>query len=130
MKVACVTDDGVTISPHFGRAQYYAVVTVEGDAITAREMRDKTGVRHTYHPMVVEDDGLHGTSPGSHEKHVSMAGIIDDCEALLCRGMGYGAYESMQQLGIRPIVTDVADIDTAVLAYASGQLQDHPETLH
>jgi len=130
MKVACVTDDGVTISPHFGRARYYAVVTVEDGAITAREMRDKTGVRSIHHPMVVEDDDRHGTSPASHEKHVSLAEIIGDCEALLSRGMGYGAYESMQQLGIRPIVTDVADIDTAVLAYASGQLQDHPETLH
>jgi hypothetical protein len=36
----------------------------------------------------------------------------------------------MQQLGITPVVTEVVDIDEAALAYAEGQLADHPEKLH
>jgi predicted Fe-Mo cluster-binding NifX family protein len=129
MKVACVTDDGRTISQHFGRATQYAVLTVEDGKIVGRELRAKMGHQH----FASQDHaaGQHsGTDAASHNKHVSMAEVIRDCEALLCRGMGYGAYASMQQLGIRPMVTDVADIEEAVQAYIEGRLQDHPEKLH
>ena len=36
MKIAAVTDDGKTISAHFGRARYYVVVTVEDGKVTER----------------------------------------------------------------------------------------------
>ena len=39
MKVAAITDDGKNISLHFGRAQYYLVVTVEDGVIVDRELR-------------------------------------------------------------------------------------------
>jgi len=59
-----------------------------------------------------------------------MAEAIRGCEALLCRGMGMGAYQSLEQLGIRPIVTDIAEIDDAVQAYLEGRIEDHTEKLH
>jgi len=130
MKIACVTDDGKTISAHFGRAQHYAVVAVEEGQIVARELRPKVGHQQYAQVEHIEPKGLRGTDTGSHDKHITMAEAISDCEALLCRGMGYGAYQSMAQLGIKPVVTDVVDIDTAVLAYANGTLVDHTELLH
>jgi predicted Fe-Mo cluster-binding NifX family protein len=59
-----------------------------------------------------------------------MAQAILDCEALLCRGMGMGAYESMKVAGILPVVTDITAIEEAVLAYVKGQIVDHTERLH
>jgi predicted Fe-Mo cluster-binding NifX family protein len=59
-----------------------------------------------------------------------MAAAIADCQVFLARGMGAGAYESMKQAGISPMVTDIADIDEAVQAYIEGRLVDHPEKLH
>jgi predicted Fe-Mo cluster-binding NifX family protein len=59
-----------------------------------------------------------------------MVTAIADCQVLLARGMGAGAYESIKQAGIRPIVTDVASIEDAIEAYLAGTLTDHPETLH
>ena len=53
-----------------------------------------------------------------------------DCEALLCRGMGQGAYQSMLRVGIKPMVTDISEIEQAVLAYVAGRLVDHTELLH
>ena len=53
-----------------------------------------------------------------------MAEAISDCQALLCRGMGMGAYESMKVRGIRPVVTDIAIIDEAVMAYVEGKIAD------
>ena len=46
MKIAAITDDGKTISQHFGRAAYYLVATVENGQIVDREMREKLGHSH------------------------------------------------------------------------------------
>jgi len=105
MKIAAVSEDGVTISQHFGRAPFYIVVTIEKNTIVSREKRDKMG-------------------------HARMAAAISDCEVLLARGMGAGAYESMRQANIQPIITDIANIDEAIQAYLAGALTDHPEKLH
>ena len=43
MKIAVITDDGKTISQHFGRALHYQVLTIEEGKVVDREMRDKLG---------------------------------------------------------------------------------------
>jgi predicted Fe-Mo cluster-binding NifX family protein len=132
MKIAAITDDGKTISQHFGRATYYLVATVENGQIVNREMREKLGHSHFVNePHQVETPGQpHGFSPESQDRHTRMAQAITDCQALLCRGMGAGAYASMKQQGIIPVVTDIVSIDEAVMAYASGQIVDHTDRLH
>jgi predicted Fe-Mo cluster-binding NifX family protein len=138
VKIAAITDDGKTISQHFGRAGYYLVATVVEGKIVNRELRSKLGHAqfhdqpHTADPQPGQPHGSqpHGMDPGSHNKHVQMANAIADCEALLCRGMGMGAYESMKAVGIRPVVTDIAEIDSAVMTYVQGQIVDHIDRLH
>ena len=135
MKIAVVSDDGITISQHFGRAQFYVVVTIEDEIIVARETRDKMGhtqfaaEHHEEHDHEADPRG-HGFGAAAQDRHARMAAAIRDCEVLLARGMGAGAYESMRQAGIRPIVTDVVSIDEAVRAYLEGRLVDHTEHLH
>jgi predicted Fe-Mo cluster-binding NifX family protein len=132
MKIAAITEDGTTISQHFGRAPYYLVATVEGGQIVGRELREKLGHNQFASEAHVEDPPgqPHGTGPEAHDKHVRMSQAIADCEALLCRGMGYGAYQSMQARGIRPVVTDIESIDEAVKAYVEGRIVDHVDKLH
>jgi predicted Fe-Mo cluster-binding NifX family protein len=132
MKVAAITDDGKTISQHFGRASYYLVATVEGGQIVGREWRDKLGhVQFAHEKHDPSPPGQpHGFAQGSHDKHVRMSEAIADCEALLCGGMGMGAYWSMEQRGIKPVVTDIVDIEEAVLAYADGKIVDRVDKLH
>jgi predicted Fe-Mo cluster-binding NifX family protein len=132
MKIAAITDDGKTISQHFGRAAYYLVVTMDNGQITKRELRDKLGHAHfSDQPHPEEHPGQpHGMDAFSHNKHIQMAETIKDCQALLCRGMGRGAYESMQTMGIRPVVTDIIPIDDAVLAYIQGNIVDQVDRLH
>jgi hypothetical protein len=55
---------------------------------------------------------------------------MEDCQAVLCGGMGWGAYESMRRLNIQPVVTDHRDIEMAVQEYITGTLVDHTEKLH
>jgi len=132
MKIAVITDDGTTISQHFGRAPYYLVATVENGQIVKRELRDKLGHTHFMNqPHPEEQPGQsHGMDSASHNKHLQMSEAITDCEALLCRGMGMGAYQSMQARGIRPVVTDIVTIDEAVMAYVQGKIVDQVERLH
>lgn len=132
MKIAAITDDGKTISRHFGRASYYLVITVENGQIVNRELRDKLGhTQFANQPHEEDTPGQpHGMGATSHNKHLMMSDAIADCEALLCGGMGMGAYQSMVARNIKPVVTDHWDIDQAVLAYVEGSLIDRVDRLH
>ncbi len=127
MKIAAVSDDGMAISQHFGRAAYYVVVTIENNQIIAREQREKMGHAQFGGETHAESDDPrgHGFDPASQSRHTRMLDAIADCEVLLARGMGAGAYDSMQAVGIRPVVTDIPTIDDAVQAYLDGTLVDH-----
>jgi len=63
MKIAVVTDDGATICQHFGRAQYYTVVTIENGKVVSKEKRSKAG-HHTP-----------GAEHVSHESHGEQHGF-------------------------------------------------------
>jgi transcriptional regulator with XRE-family HTH domain/predicted Fe-Mo cluster-binding NifX family protein len=132
LKIAIVTDDGITINQHFGRASNFLVLTIEEGKITNREMRDKVGYLHLQHDL--QSAKPHQTETGmdsaTRNKHPNIADAISDCKALLCGGMGKGAAESMRQLNIKPVVTDLRDINSAVQAFMDGELIDPAEILH
>lgn len=131
MKIACITDDGKTISRHFGRANHYLVVEITEGQVLDRELRDKLG--HTH--FVEKDNEVDhtqgsGMDSASHRKHGTMAEVIQDCDVLICGGMGRGAYQSMQSFGIKPYVTDLIKIEEALQAYLEDKLVDQTEKLH
>jgi transcriptional regulator with XRE-family HTH domain/predicted Fe-Mo cluster-binding NifX family protein len=146
MKIALITDDGETISQHFGRALYYLVLSIDEGVVVERELREKPGHRQFSQQVVGIDQSAevhdhdhhhdhqhgqgHGMNPGSHQKHLSMAEVIADCQVLLCGGMGRGAYESMLALNIQPVVTELRTVDEAIRALLEGRLVDHTELLH
>lgn len=153
MKIAVVTDDAKTVSMHFGRAQYYLVFTVENGTITATERRDKMGHRQFAH---MDHDHEHGHGDHQHDdhqhddhehgeahhgrghgfgaqagrKHAAMIEAITDCDVVLVRGMGRGAYLAMENADITPIVTDIAGAEDAVNAYIAGDIVNHLDRLH
>ena len=132
MKIAFATDDGKTISAHFGRASHYMVTTIENGQPVQHEMRDKLGHNHfADEPHGTHDaDQPHGFDTASQDRHKRMIEAIKDCEAMLCKGMGRGAYESLCTANIRPIVTDILEIDQAVAAFIKGNIVNHIEKLH
>lgn len=129
MKIAFITDDGKTISRHFGRASYYLVLSIENGKVVGSELRPKFSHHHQAHQ---EEEHHHenGESEQQHQRHVSMAETIADCEVLICGGMGRPAYDSMVRLNIKPVVTELTDVDEAVKAFLNGELVDHTELLH
>ena len=133
IKIAAVSDDGQTISQHFGRAKYYTVLTIENGQIIARDQREKMGHAQfagEEHTEDKADPRGHGFTPAEQNRHSQMAEAIRDCQILLARGMGSGAYYNMEQVGIKPVITDIASIDEAALQAAQGVIVDHKEKLH
>jgi predicted Fe-Mo cluster-binding NifX family protein len=132
VKIAVISDDGVTISQHFGRAEMYVVLTVEDGRIVAEETRPKLGHRSFVGEPHEELDaqGRHGFGAGAQSRHEQMATAISDCQALIAGGMGWGARESLQQLGIEVAITDVEDAREAALRHAGGDLPNLVDRLH
>jgi predicted Fe-Mo cluster-binding NifX family protein len=122
MRIAAVSEDGVTVAQHFGRAPCYVVVTVEEGRVVDRETRPKVG----HHDFA----GGGRPDPGPAAKHQAMGVVIADCRALLAGGMGSGAFAGLQALGIEPVLTDEADIVAAAIRYAGGELPNLAGRLH
>jgi predicted Fe-Mo cluster-binding NifX family protein len=131
MKIAVITDDSQTISAHFGRAQYYDVFTIEEGQVVSRETRAKANHSQFGGESHHENHGNHhGTDPASEHRHNTMIESVRDCHIVLARGMGMGAFNKLTSSGIRPIITDIVNIEKAIHAYIAGTLADHPERLH
>jgi predicted Fe-Mo cluster-binding NifX family protein len=131
MKIAVITDDSQTISAHFGRAQFYEIFTIRDGQIVQRETRSKAnhdlfggGDQHRHH------GDSRGSDPASEHRHSLMIEPIRDCQVVLARGMGSGAFNRLASIGIRPWITEVVNIEEAVNAYLEGSLTDHPERVH
>ena len=131
MKIAAVSEDGTTISQHFGRAPLYLVITVEDGKIVSKETREKAG-HHTFaaHHTDLAPDEKHGYDAGAQTRHASMMENIADCQVLIAGGMGWGAYDSLKSLNIQALVTDVENIDEAIKLYLEGTLENQMERLH
>ena len=98
MKIAVVTNDGMIISQHFGRAQYYTVATIEDNRIVSVEMREKMGHADfgTEAHSTSSDPRGHGFDSSAQSRHARMLDAVSDCQVLIARGMGAGAYESIR----------------------------------
>jgi predicted Fe-Mo cluster-binding NifX family protein len=132
MKIAAISEDGINISQHFGRAPLYVVLTIEDGKIINKETRDKAG-HHTFagggHHETAPGE-RHGYDTGAQSRHAAMAQSIEDCQVLIAGGMGWGAYESFKNRNIETVVTDVDDIEKAVSLYIQGNLPNLMERLH
>ena len=136
MKIAIATNDNETISAHFGHAENYAVLTIEDGGVVSRELREKASHREFrqegFEGQHRDRDDSRGRGFGRHskEKHQRMFANINDCQVVLARGMGQGAYNGLEQIGIQPLLTDIEDIESAVEAVIDGSIENNLERLH
>jgi predicted Fe-Mo cluster-binding NifX family protein len=132
MKIAVITDDGKTISQHFGMAALYAVITVEDGKVVKKETRSKMGHQHFAggEEHAHQPGQAHGFDADSESKHASMSQPISDCQVLIAGGMGMGAFQSIKSYNIEPIITDVRSVDEAVKLYIQRKLPNLLGKLH
>jgi len=133
LKIAVVTDDGERIAPHFGRARYYKVLTVEDGRIVAEELRPRGG--HDHGPGMGHSTGAshhghaHHEHGHGHHDHRGMLQPIADCQVLIAGGMGSPAFAAAQAAGLEVVLAG-GPIPKAVDAYLRGELTSDLRRLH
>jgi predicted Fe-Mo cluster-binding NifX family protein len=136
MKIAAVTDDGITLSEHFGQATRYVVMTVVEDRVVNREERAKPACEHHHgadahdgadahehhHDHAQAQESAHGTDTEDEgpDLHTRMTNVIADCEAVIVRGVPRPMYQHLVSTGIRPLITSIPAIDDAMDAYLAA----------
>ncbi len=123
MRIAVPTNDGVSISRHFGRSAEFLFFDVEDKAITARATRSNAG-QHS------SDAGHAHRQCCEHGEH-SHAGVLStlaDCETVICSGIGDGAARALQARGVKIILVQPGLAEEAVSAWLAGALAEKSES--
>ena len=132
VRIAVVSNDGETISRHFGKANSYLVVTVVDGEVVAQELRPKASHENfAGHQHETPEPGQpRGFGHGSAAKHRAMTETIGDCDFLIAGGMGQGAYQALREAGIETVLTDERDVSEAIQRYIQGDLPSLSDRLH
>jgi len=123
MKIAVPTNDGISISEHFGRSSSFLVFEVDNGTIKSRETR-RNGMGHSHDP----GECHHDASGGAHRSHDGILSALAGCDVVLCAGMGWRAAEALKSSGIATILTAASvSADETVAAYLQGNLPSAEE---
>lgn len=151
-KVAIPSNNGKSVSKHFGPTRSYTVVTVENGEVVNSETREK----FSHHRGSHNDDEMHrmhqakhgdehqgqgrGQGEGKHEhkhdhkhdhkNHNRMIENILDCDLMVVGGMGSPVYKACEEAEIRPVLTEIRQIDEVIEAIKNDTIKDHKDQLH
>ena len=125
--IAIATDDGTTVSSHFGRARYYEVFKLSDGKVEKRERREKASHHSFGH---TEGDRGHHDGQEADQRHQSMVSSIIDCQAVIVRGMGQGAAEHLRKANLTPVLTSLHSIDEVIRAIENDNLDHNPLRIH
>ena len=118
MKIAVASNDGIHISPHFGRSAHFIIFDIKDGAISNHTIVDNTFTAHAKGEC--ESGEHHHDQPHSH---ATIIDALQGCEIVLCGGMGWRAAEDLMQNGIKPIaVNPDFTAQDAVNKYIKGEL--------
>ena len=119
MKIAIPTNDGLTISEHFGRSTGFLLFEVDSDRVVSTETKPNRGVHSHDHSAC---GGDHAGEGGKHD-HGAILSSIAGSEVVICAGMGWRAAEALKLAGIREVVvTEPGNAQEKVQAYLRGEL--------
>jgi len=122
-KIAITTPDGKKIGNHFGMAPYYSIFDVDANKITLVELREKPH-KETHHHDADHEHGQHGHGLGRRAIQA-----IDDCQVLICGGMGQPAFLKAQDTGLEVFLTG-GSVEDAVQSYQKGELKSDQRRIH
>jgi predicted Fe-Mo cluster-binding NifX family protein len=124
MRIAVPTNDGKSISEHFGRSAGFLVFEVENDQVQNRVTRTNRMQHSRGQGACHQADG--GSGPHSH---ASLVSTLAGCEIVLCAGMGRRAAEALRSSGITPVLVSASvSAEEAVAAYLAGKLPPADES--
>ena len=104
MKIAVTSQNRKAVTEHAGRCRKFWIFTVDNNAITDRQLLE-----------LPKEQSFHDSS--SHEPHP-----LDEMDVLISGGMGRGLVARLERRGIKGVVTDESDPETAVDRYLGATL--------
>ena len=118
MKIAIPTNDGTSISEHFGRSAAFLIFEAENGQIKNHEMKTN-GQQHTH----AQGSCGHDSAGHAQHSHQGILSALDGCEIVICAGMGQRAAEALKANGINQIVfTTPGSAEDAVSTFLAGKL--------
>jgi len=117
MTIAVPTNDGTSISEHFGRSAAFLIFNTENGQIKSRRMKTNIG-KHS-HPR--GECKQTSTEVHSHD-HQGILTTLEGCEVVICAGMGHRAAEALQGRGVQIVFAAPGPADETVAAYLDGKL--------
>jgi predicted Fe-Mo cluster-binding NifX family protein len=130
MKIAIASDDGKTISAHTGRCRYFVFYDVSEGKAERLEVKENVFTPHMRgqggqpEPQMLRDGkGPHGTGMGGGGGHAALLEALEGAEVFIARGMGPRLIQAFTSHGIRPIMTELSEVDAAAQQFAEGNLE-------
>jgi len=124
MKVAVASEDGKTISRHFGRSACFLVFEIQNGVIQNRQSVPNQFTAFAQGQCQGEESGQ-----GHHHQergHSHLVEALKDCQAILCYGMGARAANDLAENGITPfIIESECSPEEAVKMYLQGKLKSN-----
>ncbi len=129
VKIAIPTNDGVTISRHFGQARAFLVITLDQGEIVDQELRElpDSGDHHHHHDHHHHD---HHHGMGGNPAHMAKFDYLRDCQFLIGGGMGQPAMQRLNAMGIQVALTDHRHIADLLEELKTGQVKHNPQRIH
>jgi len=118
-KIAFPTDDGETISRHFGQATHFKVLSLSDGRLGSSDLREKPNHRH----------GDHAATEGAHPGQL-MVEAVSDCQVVISGGMGAPMLARLEAAGLKVYLTREDSIAAAAQAFVAGTLQDDRRLVH
>ncbi len=131
VKIAIPTNDGVTISRHFGQARAFLVITFDQGEIVDQELRELPDAgehHHHHHDHDHHHDHHHGM--GGNPAHMAKFDYLRDCQYLIGGGMGQPAVQRLNAMGIQVAMTDHRRIADLLEEIKTGQVKHNPQRIH
>ena len=101
MKIAVATENG-SVSGHFGKCEQFTVFETEDKSIKGKVLLDTSAHGHALLPSFLASNGV---------------------ETVIVGGMGEGAKQNMESLGIRIVSGARGNVDETVQQYLEGTLK-------
>jgi predicted Fe-Mo cluster-binding NifX family protein len=102
--LAIGTTDGVSVCDHLARSAAFLVFELERGEVKGCSERSR------------QADGC-----GNHR---SFTDLLEGCQAVICGGIGQGAFDALTRFGVQPIViSQPMSVDDALRQYLAGSLR-------
>ncbi len=110
IRIAVGTTDGLAVSEHLARSSWFEVFEVVEGKVAGRTVR--------------------GRETDACESHKSFVELLEGCRAVLCGGIGQGAFDALTAHGIQPLVlAKPGTVEEAVGQYLAGTLVSTDERI-